>query len=244
MIRKSVIISGGFGGIGKSIAEKFAKNGYNVALTYHNTIDVDFLEKLKSYDVNAIAIKCDQTIETDIINFVSSVIKEFEFIDCFVGCAGIEENQELLTKKTTEEIDKLISVNLRGTILFNREILKYFMKNKRGNIINISSIYGVSGGSLEAVYSACKAGINGLTKSLAVECAPYVRINAIAPGAIDTKMISNLSKDDREYVINQTPLGRLGTPDDVANLTYFLASDESSYITGEVIEITGGVERY
>ena len=118
------------------------------------------------------------------------------------------------------------------------------MKNKHGNIINISSIYGISGGSLESVYSACKAGIIGLTKSLAVECAPYVRVNAIAPGAVDTKMILNLNEDDKEYVINQTPLGRLGTPEDIANLTYFLASDESSFVTGEVIKISGGVERY
>lgn len=244
MIRKSVIVSGGFGDIGKAVAEKFAKNGFNVALTYHNMIDVEFLEKIKSFGVNAIAIKCDQTVETDIINFVSSAIKEFEFVDCFVACAGLAESPEFLTQKETAEIDKLISVNLRGTILFNREILKYFMKNKHGNIINISSIYGISGGSLESVYSACKAGIIGLTKSLAVECAPYVRVNAIAPGAVDTKMILNLNEDDKEYVINQTPLGRLGTPEDIANLTYFLASDESNYVTGEVIKISGGVERY
>ncbi len=244
MIKKSVIISGGFGDIGKAVAEKFAKNGYNVALTYHNNIDLEFIEKLKSFGVEAIAMRCDQAVETDIINFVHATIKEFEYVDTFVSCAGLAESPEFLTQKETNEIDNLISVNLRGTILFNREILKYFMKNKHGNIVNISSIYGISGGSLESVYSACKAGIIGLTKSLAVECAPYVRVNAIAPGAVDTKMISNLSEDDKEYVINQTPLGRLGTPEDIANLTYFLASDESSFVTGEVIEISGGVVRY
>ena len=244
MIRKSVIISGGFGDIGKATAEKFAQNGYNVALTYLNTFDTDFIEKLKSYDVEVLALPCDQSNESNIISFIGAVSKEFEYIDCFVACAGKAEPVQMLIDKPTETIDEIININLRGTILFNKDILKYFMEQKHGSIVNVSSIYGVSGGSLESVYSACKAGIIGLTKSLAVEYAPFIRINAVAPGCIETKMTSNLSNIDKDCIIDSTPLDRLGNPNDVANAIFFLASDESSFITGEVLQVTGGVSRF
>lgn len=244
MIRKTAIITGGFGDTGKAIARKFAQGGYNVALTYFNNFDADFIEEIKSLGVEVLALPCDQRKENDIINFVNSAFKEFEFVDAFIACAGKAETVGFLSEKPTELIDDIISTNLRGTTLFNREILKYFMSQKHGSIVNISSIYGVSGGSLEAVYSACKAGINGLTKSLSVEASPFVRVNAIAPGCIETKMTSNLSKVDKECVVDSTPLNRLGLPEDVANAAYFLASDESSFITGEILEVTGGVVRF
>lgn len=244
MIRKTVIITGGFGDIGKATAEKFAKNGYNIALTYLNTFDAEFVTNLKKYNVEVFAMHCDQSSESEIINFVNSAFKDFEYIDTLVTCAGKAEETTMLTDKTTENIDNIININLRGTILFNKEVLKHFISQKHGNIVNISSIYGNSGGSLESVYSACKAGVIGLTKSLAVEYAPFVRVNAVAPGCIETKMTANLSKVDKECVVDSTPLERLGTPEDVANAIYFLASEESSYITGEVLQISGGVVRY
>lgn len=244
MIRKTAIITGGFGDTGKAIARKFAQNNYNVALTYFNNFDADFIEEIKSLGVDVLALPCDQRKENDIINFVNSAFKEFEFVDAFIACAGKSEPVGFLSEKETELIDDIISTNLRGTTLFNREILKYFLSQKHGSIVNISSIYGVSGGSLEAVYSACKAGINGLTKSLSVEASPFVRVNAIAPGCIETKMTSNLSKVDKECVVDATPLNRLGKPEDVANAAYFLASDESLFITGEILEVTGGVVRF
>ncbi len=244
MLKKTAMITGAFGDIGKATAEKFAKNGYNLALTYLNTFDAEFISTLKSYGAEVLAMHCDQESESEIINFVNSAFKEFEYIDVLVTCAGKAEEPQMLIDRRTLEIDKVLNANLRGTILFNKEVLKYFLKQKSGNIVNISSIYGSTGGSLEAVYSACKAGIIGLTKSLAVEFAPYVRINAVAPGCIDTKMIKNLSKSDRECVISATPLERMGTPEDVANAIFFLASNESSYITGEVLQVSGGVVRY
>lgn len=244
MIRKTAIITGGFGDTGKAIALKFAKNGYNVALSYYNSFDADFLNELKSFGIEVLALPCDQKNENDIVNFTNSVFKEFEYVDAFVACAGKAEPVQFLTEKSTELIDDIIQTNLRGTILFNREILKHFSSQKHGSIVNISSIYGISGGSLESVYSACKAGIIGLTKSLAVEVAPFVRVNAIAPGCIETKMTKNLSKVDKDCVIDATPLDRLGTPEDVANCVYFLSSDESSFITGETIEVTGGAFRF
>ena len=244
MLRKTAIITGAFGDIGKATAEKFAQNGYNLALTYLNSFDAELISKLKGYGVEVFAMHCDQTSESEIVNFLNCAFKEYEYIDAFVACAGKAEPTEMLIDKQTELIDDILSSNLRGTILFNKEILKRFMSQKHGNIVNVSSIYGISGGSLESVYSSCKAGIIGLTKSLAVECAPFVRVNAVAPGCIETKMTNNLSKIDKQCVIDSTPLERLGTPQDVANAIYFLACDESSFITGEVLSVTGGVTRF
>lgn len=244
MIRKTVIITGGFGDIGKATALKFAENGYNLALTYLNSFDAEFLEKLKTYNIEVLALRCDQTNESEVINFVKSAITEFKSIDVLVACAGKAETPEMLIDKSTEVIDDIIQTNLKGTILFNKEVLKHFLDNRHGNIVNVSSIYGKTGGSLESVYSSCKAGIIGLTKSLAIEYAPFVRVNAVAPGCIETKMTKNLSSLDKECIVDSTPLERLGTPQDVANSIYFLASDESSFITGEVLSITGGVERF
>lgn len=244
MLRKTAIITGAFGDIGKATAEKFAQNGYNLALTYFNSFDAELISKLKGYGVEVFAMRCDQTSESEIVNFLNCAFKEYEYIDAFVACAGKAEPTEMLIDKQTDLIDDIISSNLRGTILFNKEVLKRFISQKHGNIVNVSSIYGISGGSLESVYSACKAGIIGLTKSLAVECAPFVRVNAVAPGCIETKMTSNLSKIDKQCVVDATPLERLGTPQDVANSIYFLASDESSFITGEVLSVTGGAYRF
>lgn len=243
MIRKTAIVTGGFGDIGQAISRKFAQNGYNVALTYYSTFNAEFIKELKGYGVEVLALPCDQKKENDIINFVNSVFKEFEYVDAFVACAGQAEPVQFLTEKSTELIDEIISTNFRGTILFNREILKHFQTQKHGSIVNISSIYGISGGSLESVYSSCKAGIIGLTKSLSVEASPFVRVNAVAPGCIETKMTSNLSKSDKECVVDSTPLDRLGTPEDVANAVFFLSSEQSSFITGDVLEITGGAVR-
>lgn len=244
MLRKTAIISGGFGGIGKSIAEHFAQNGYNLALTYNQSFDPSFIKKLKGFDVEVFAMKCDQSKENDIRNFVNSAFNEFEYIDAFIACAGQEEEPIELINKQTEIIDEIISINLRGTILFNREILRHFMRQKHGNIVNISSIYGNSGACLESVYAACKAGIINLTKSLAKEAAPYVRINCIAPGCIDTPMVANLSPADRETIIEQTPLGRMGQPEDIASVALFLTNSQSSFITGQTVSVTGGVEQY
>ena len=241
MLRKSVIITGAFGGIGRATAEKFAKNGYNLALTYLNTFDPEFLSHLKSFGVDVIALRVDQKNESDIINFVNSVVKEFEYISSAVFCAGKAEPECLLAEKSTELIDDIISSNLRGTILFNREVLKHMMKQKNGTIVNVSSIYGQTGGSLESVYSACKAGIINLTKTLATEVSPFVRVNCVAPGYIETKMTEHLPAETKKYIEHETPLERLGRPEDVANSIFFFATDESSFITGETLLISGGV---
>lgn len=244
MLRKTAIITGGFGDIGKATAEKFAKNGYNVALTYFNSFDGLFIEKLQSYGIEVLALHCDQRSESNIINFVNTVFNDYEYVDAVVLNAGKAEREAFLMEKETEEIDDILSTNLRGTILFSREIAKRFMLQKHGNIVMISSIYGQTGGSMESVYSASKAGIIGLAKSLAVELAPKVRVNVVSPGYIDTKMNSVYSKDTIKYIKNETPLDRLGEPDDIANAIYFLASDESSFITGADLTVSGGVVKF
>ena len=244
MIRKTAMITGAFGDIGKATALKFAQNGYNVALTYLSSFDAEFVASLKALGVEVLAMHCDQRKDGDILNFVNTVFKEFEYVDAFVANAGKAEAVSMLSDKNHDEIDDILNINLRGTILFNKEVSKRFFDQKHGSIVNVSSIYGKTGGSLESVYSASKAGIIGLTKSLAVECAPFVRVNAVAPGCIETKMTSNLSSVDKDCVIDSTPLGRLGKPEDVANAIYFLASDESSFITGETLTVAGGALRF
>ena len=244
MLRKTVIITGGFGGIGRATAKKFAENNYNVALTYFNTLDNDFLIELKNYGVEVFAMFCNQKNENDIINFTNSVFKEFEYVDVAVLNAGKAESEKMLADKTTEEIDDILDTNLRGTILFAREISRRFVNQKHGNIVFVSSIFGQTGGSMESVYSAAKAGIIGLTKSLAVELAPNIRVNAIAPGFIDTKMNNEYTKSTVKMIVDETPLERTGTPEDVANAVWFLSSEDSSFITGEVLTLSGGVVRY
>ena len=244
MIRKTAIITGGFGDIGKAIVRKFASSGYNVALTSFNSFDHEFIKELKSFGIEVFAMHCDQTKENDIVNFVNSVFKEFEYVDACVCCAGKAEPEGMLSSKDASVIEDIIRANLYGTVLFNKTVLKHFENQKHGNIVNISSIYAQTGGSLESVYSACKAGIEALTKSLAVEVAPLCRINCVAPGYIKTKMTAEYSPETVEYVKNQTPLARLGKPEDVAGAVYFLASDEASFITGEIITVSGGALRY
>lgn len=244
MIRKTAIITGGFGDIGKATAEKFAENGYNVALTYFNTFDNDFINKLKSYGVEVLALRCDQRSETNIISFVNSVFNEFEFVDVAVLNAGRAEDEKMLLEEETNEIDDIISTNLRGTILFAREICKKFVPQKHGSIVMVSSVYGQTGGSMESVYSATKAGIIGLVKSLSVELAPNIRVNCVSPGYIDTKMNTVYSKDTIKYIKNETPLNRLGEPADVANSIYYLSTDESSFITGIDLTVSGGIVRF
>lgn len=244
MIRKTAIITGGFGDIGKATAEKFAQNKYNVALTYLNTFDRDFIDKLQSYGVDVLALQCDQRSESSIINFVNSVYNEFEYVDVAVLNAGKAENEAMLFEKETDEIDDIISTNLRGTILFAREISKKFVPQKHGSIIMISSVYGQTGGSMESVYSATKAGITGLAKSLSSELAPNIRVNCVSPGYIDTKMNTVYSKDTIKYIKNETPMERLGEPIDIANAIYFLSSDESSFITGIDLTVSGGIVKF
>lgn len=244
MLKKTAIITGGFGDIGKATAKKFAENGYNLALTYFNSFDQNFVNELKSLGAEVLALHCDQTSESEIINFVNTAFKEFEYIDTAVLCAGKAEEQMLLIERSTADIDLILNTNLRGTILFLKEIGKRMFEKKHGTIEIISSVMGQTGGSLEAIYSATKSALINLSKSLAVELSPYIRINCVSPGFIKTKMTDDYSEETISIIKSETPLEKLGLPADVANSIYFLASDESTFITGSEITVSGGVIKF
>lgn len=242
MIRKTVLITGGCGGIGSATAIKFARNGYNVALTY-NTTDPKKTENLiKSFGVDCFSVQMNILKEDDVKKAFSEVISRFGVIDCVVCNAGIAEKEFMLIDKNYDEISNVIDVNLKGTILCNREASKYFINLKKGSIVNISSILGVNGCACEVVYSASKSGIIGLTKALSKEVGQFgVRVNAVAPGMILTKMTEGFSEAEKEEIRCATSLKRLGEAEDVANAVYFLATDDASFITGECITVSGGL---
>jgi len=245
MLRKTVIITGASGGIGNATAKVFAANGYNLALTYNHGSTKELEDELKKYNVDVKSFKLDQEKESSISKCIKDITSSFDYIDTIVCNAGIAERGDLLTEKSTSEIDHILDVNLRGTILLNREVAKIFIKQKHGNIINISSVHGLEGASCEVTYSATKAGVIGLTKALASELAPYnIRVNAIAPAFIETNMTSCYTSKEKKEIIKRTPLGRLGKPEDVADAIYFLASDKASFITGICLPITGGVVKF
>lgn len=244
MLRKTAIITGASGGIGSACAKEFARAGYNVALTYFSHSTKALEKEIKKLDVEVESFLLDQTDEKSIKDCFKKIFARFEYVDAVVCNSGKAERYEHLTQKSVKEIDAIIDVNLRGTILVNREALKYLTKQKHGNIVNVSSMYARAGGECEAVYTATKAGLVGLTRALALESAPYVRINAVAPGYIDTRMNSAVSESERKELIEATPLKRVGQGEDVARLALFLASDNASFVTGECYYITGGVMKF
>ena len=241
--RKVAFVTGGSRGIGKEVALKFAENGYNIVINYVS--DNTDIEKLKNEfaqkGVEALIIKADVTNSEEIENLVKEVIEKFGKIDVLVNNAGITKDN-LLMRMSEEEFDKVINVNLKGTFIVTKAVIKYMMKKRSGSIINLSSVVGVAGNAGQANYSASKAGIIGFTKSIAKELASRnIRANAVAPGFIETDMTAVLSDSVKENIYNQIPLKRMGSAKEVANLIYFLGSDESSYITGQTINIDGGM---
>lgn len=230
---KKVLITGGCRGIGLAAAKKFYDNGYLTFITYNSTLqDIEEAKKLMPYIT---VLHLDVTDPSE----VNALFAERNF-DIVVNNAG-SSLHALLTDTADDDFDKIMKVNLYGTFYVCRAALPYMINNKCGSIVNVSSIWGLSGGAGESAYSAAKAGILGLTKALAKEAGPSnIRINAVAPGFIDTKMTSGISDSDRELFFNNTPLMRSGTPEEVAEVIYFLGTDASSFITGQVISPGGG----
>ena len=240
---KTVFVTGASRGIGKEIALKYAENGYNVIINYvSDKTNVEELKKeFEEKGVKALIMQADVTDATKIEEVVKKGIEEFGKIDVLVNNAGITRDN-LLMRMSEEEFDKVIEINLKGTYIVTKAVTKYMMKKRAGSIINLSSVVGVVGNAGQCNYSASKAGIIGFTKSVAKELASRnIRANAIAPGFIETDMTAVLSDSVKENIHNQIPLKRMGTAKEVANLAYFLGSEESSYITGQVINIDGGM---
>ena len=240
---KTIFITGGSRGIGKEVALKFAENGYNI-VTYYVSEKTDVEGLKKEYEekgVKSLILKADVTNSEEIENLVKKAVEEFESIDVLVNNAGITKDN-LLMRMSEEEFSKVIDVNLKGTYIVTKIVSKYMMKKRQGSIINLSSVVGVVGNAGQCNYSASKAGIIGFTKSIAKELASRnIRANAVAPGFIETDMTAVLGDNLKENIYNQIPLKRMGKAKEVANLVYFLGTEESSYITGQVISVDGGM---
>ena len=241
--RRVVLVTGGSRGIGKETAKVYAENGYDVAINYvSDKTDVEGIKKeFQDMGVKCLMIKADVSNEEDVNNMVEKVISEFGKIDVLVNNAGITKDT-LLMRMSKEDFDKVIDINLKGTFLVTKAVIKYMMKKRNGSIINLASVVGVVGNSGQSNYSASKAGIIGFTKSVAKELASRnIRANAVAPGFIETDMTNVLKDDVKENIGNQIPLKRMGTAKEVAEVIYFLGTEKSSYITGQVINIDGGM---
>lgn len=239
---KVVIITGANDGIGRAIAEAFAKNKANLALidineNIKNTADKISLE----FKTRADGFVCNVSREEEVKKTIEEINTKFNQIDILVNNAGITRDG-LAIKMKEKDFDDVISVNLKGPFLMSKYALIYMSGKKYGKIINISSVVGLTGQQGQVNYASSKAGLIGLTKSLAREYARRnININAIAPGFITTRMTEKLDEETKKNIISQIPLSRFGTPMDVANLVLFLSSDESSYITGQVISVNGGL---
>ena len=240
---KCALITGATRGIGKQIAITLAKQGYNIALNYRkeNKELENTKKEIEEIGIQVIAVKGDVANFEECENFVKQVIERFGQIDVLVNNAGITKDM-LLMRMKKEDFEQVIDTNLVGTFNVTKNVVPYMMKARSGRIINISSVVGISGNAGQTNYSASKAGIIGFTKSLAKEIASRnILVNAVAPGFIETNMTDVLKDDVKQEIAKNIPLKRMGTTQDVANVVKFLASDDSSYITGQVINVDGGM---
>lgn len=237
------IVSGGSRGIGRAIVLEFARQGADVAFNYLKSDDLaeEIKLKIKSMGRKAVIFKADVKDSAATKKMVEEAKNALGGLDIVVNNAGILRDKALMLMEE-EDWDEVISTNLSGAFNLIKAAIIGFMKEKKGNIINITSVAGMKGAARQVNYSASKAGLIGLTKSLAKEVAPYnIRVNAIAPGYIETDMLKVLKDSQKEDYLKKIPLNRFGLPEEVAKVAAFLASDESGYITGQVIPVDGGL---
>jgi 3-oxoacyl-[acyl-carrier protein] reductase len=237
---KIALVTGANGGIGKEIAKIFLQNGAIVIANYcHKREGID--EIIKQFGEKIFPIQCDLSNPNNISEMFSQIKNQYGQLDILINNAGIFKNN-LAIMVTKSEWDDLININLRGSFLCIQQAAKIMIKQKQGVIVNITSIVGLKGNKGQSVYSATKAGVIGLTKSLAKELGPFnIRVNAVAPGLIKTEMIEGIKPDIIEAAIKNTALNRLGSPEEVAKTVLFLSSTQSAFITGEIISIDGGL---
>lgn len=234
---KNVLITGGSRGIGAEMVRLFSENGYNVAFTYKKS---DALAKALSDETGAVAIKADSMSEEEIISAVNYAKNTIGAIDILINNAAIS-SFSLFTDITLVEWNEIFATNVTSAFLYSKAVLSGMINAKSGRIINVSSVWGLTGASCEVHYSATKSALIGMTKALAKELAPSgITVNAIAPGVIDTDMNKNISPEDMEALLSEIPLGRMASPREVAETALFLAGERASYITGEVINVSGG----
>jgi 3-oxoacyl-[acyl-carrier protein] reductase len=239
-MEKVAIVTGASRGIGREIAKALALDGIKVIANYNKSEKEanELKEELKKQNIDIDIIKADVSKREEIQKIVKFAIGKYKKIDIVINNAGISE-YKLFTEETDEDWNKVINTNLYSAFAMCQEIMPNMLHNKSGCIINISSIWGIVGSSLEVLYSMSKAGLDGMTKALAKEVGPSnIRVNSIAPGAINTDMNANLTEEELEQLKMETPLGRIGTPEDIAKCVRWLVND--TYTTGQVISINGG----
>ncbi len=240
---KTVLITGASKGIGATMAIRFAEKGYNVVMNYNKSVQSAIIlqKSLSESGYSVIAFQANVRNRLDVDLMVKETIERFGSIDILINNAGIS-SQGLFTDLSEIEWSEIMDVNLNGIFNCTQAVLPHMINNKSGVIINISSMWGQVGASCEVAYSAAKAGVIGLTKALAKEVGPSgIRVNCIAPGLIETGMNSELTLEDVAALVDDTPIGRIGSTNDVADAALFLSSDEASFITGQVLGVNGGL---
>lgn len=242
-MNKTALITGATRGIGKQIALTLAQNGYDIAINYRTENDAlkETKKQIEEKGVKCLTVQGDVSNFEDCEKFVKEIIEEYGKIDVLVNNAGITKDT-LLMRMKKEDFEDVIDTNLVGTFNVTKNVISHMMKARSGRIINISSVVGVAGNAGQTNYSASKAGIIGFTKSLAKEVGSRgILVNAVAPGFIETGMTDVLKEEIKEEIAKSIPLKRIGTTQDVANLVKFLAGEDSTYITGQVINVDGGM---
>ncbi len=241
--KKTVVITGASKGIGAHMAIYFAENGWNVVIGYNNSAESAFLLRnsltQNGHSVYAHKVNVTNKLEAELL--IKEAIYKFGKVDVLINNAGVS-SQKLFTEISEHEWNTMLDVNLTGTFNCCQAVLPHMISNKNGKIINISSVWGITGASCETHYSASKAGIIGLTKALAKEMGPSgITVNCIAPGIIDTQMNAHLTPDELADFVNDLPISRIGNTLEVAKTAYFLASDGADYITGQTLAVDGGL---
>lgn len=240
---KTAVVTGASRGIGRAIAIKLAKLGANIVVNYRNSVEAvqEVVKEIEALGVKVLAVQGDISSYSDVDSMMKKCMEEFGSIDILVNNAGITKDG-LLMRMKEEDFDSVIDINLKGAFNCTKHVSAIMLKQRSGRIINISSVSGLTGNAGQVNYSSAKAGILGMTKAVAKELASRgVTCNAVAPGYIQTDMTNVLSDKVKDTIMNTIPLKRLGNPEDVANAVAFLASEEASYITGQVINVDGGM---
>lgn len=242
--RPTVLITGASRGIGAACARRFAQGGWDVGINYCHSSQkaLELVEELKKLGGRATAIQGDVSQSQQAAELVAAMEREFGTLDALVCNAGVAGVQALLTDLTDEQWRWTAGTNLDGVVYTIRAAVPGMVRRQKGSIVTVSSMWGLTGGSCEAAYSAVKAGVIGLTRAMAKELGPsHIRVNCVAPGVIDTDMNAHLTPQDMQALADETPLGRIGRPEDVAEGIFFLASDAADFITGQVLPVDGGM---